>query len=252
VIAIAAFLWLGTRLISPIASLSSYFAVMTVIATIVVAVPILFESAVWATLVEPSAGAMVVLLSERLVLGAIAVAFVAVLVFVGGRRGALYLRLSRTSSPTANDGARSRIRWSWAGPIAIVMLTVMTALAMAPALPSTVDLDVAAPFLVMAVLAAALNAFWEEAVFRAAPLGRLAPVIGPGPGVVILAAWFGLGHFYGGVPSGPIGAVMVTLVGLVLGRSMADTRGLAWPWAIHFSIDLTIYVVMALAAPVGA
>jgi hypothetical protein len=58
VIAIAAFLWLGTRLISPIASLSSYFAVMTVIATIVVAVPILFESAVWATLVEPSAGAL--------------------------------------------------------------------------------------------------------------------------------------------------------------------------------------------------
>ena len=66
--------------------------------------------------------------------------------------------------------------------------------------------------------------------------------------MVILAAWFGLGHYYGGIPSGPVGALLTGAVALLFGRAMIETRGLAWPLALHFVGDLVIYVFLALAA----
>jgi membrane protease YdiL (CAAX protease family) len=253
-VVLAAALWLGSRVVPQARPLAGYFAVMTALSAVVAAVPVLFASAAWQALAPPAAGEIVVLLSERLVLGTLGLAFVGILVVVGGRDGAMYLRL-RTAQGRATDvtrsRTRSRIRWAYAGPAAIVVLVLLTGLAMAPAIPTKVDLGAAAPFLVMAILAAVLNAFWEEAVFRAAPLARLAPVVGAGRALVILALWFGLGHFYGGTPSGIFGAVMVSLVGVVLGKAMVDTRGFAWPWLIHMSIDLTIYTVIALAATAG-
>lgn len=246
-VAVAALVWIATRAVRGLAPLSSYFAVMTAVSAILAVVPVLFASETWASLAPASAGPIVVLLAERLVLGGIALAFVGAVLIIGGKGSGRYLRIRPT--PSGHGGAvRSRVRWSLAGPAAIVALVALTTLAMAPFFPSSFDLAAAAPFLVMAVMAAALNSFWEEAVFRATPMAPLASAIGSGPAVLMLAVWFGLGHYYGGAPSGPIGAVMVTLVGLVLGRAMVDTRGLAWPWAIHFSIDLTIYTVMALAA----
>jgi membrane protease YdiL (CAAX protease family) len=246
-VVLAAFLWLGSRVIPQLRALTGYFAVMTAVSTIVAAIPVLFASAAWIALAPAASGEIVVILSERLVLGALGLAFVAGLVVLGGRDGAKYLRL-RNGRWRSTDIGRPRIRWVYAGPIAIGVLVLLTGLVMAPALPTDVDLGTAAPFLVMAVLAAALNAFWEEAVFRAAPLARLAPVVGAGRALVIVAVWFGLGHFYGGVPSGMFGAVMVSVVGVVLGKAMVDSRGFAWPWVIHTSIDLTIYTVIALAA----
>lgn len=243
-IAMAGLLWSATRLIGSLRPLSGYFAVMTGVLATVALVGVILRSTAWASLVSPSADPMVVLLSERLLLGAVALIFVACLFVVGGRDAGRFLRLRR--SPETPTAVRAGVRWTIAGPVAMVILMTLTAAAMAQAWPSAVDLGAAAPFLVMAVLAAIVNSYWEEAVFRAAPLGRLAPVIGAGPAVVILAVWFGLGHFYGGIPSGVFGAVMVSLVGLVLGRAMTDTRGLTWPWLIHFSIDLTIYTVLAL------
>jgi membrane protease YdiL (CAAX protease family) len=136
--------------------------------------------------------------------------------------------------------------------VAIAVLVGLTTLAVAPMVPGSIDLAAAAPFLAMALLAAPLNALWEEVAFRAVPMGHLVPAIGAVPALTILAAWFGLGHFYGGTPSGLAGALIVGAVGLVLGRAMADTRGLAWPWAIHAAIDLTIYTGMALAASAPA
>ena len=55
------------------------------------------------------------------------------------------------------------------------------------------------PVLPIAWLAAALNAFAEEVLYRAGPLGPLARVVGPRAGSWILAVWFGLSHVYGGI-----------------------------------------------------
>jgi membrane protease YdiL (CAAX protease family) len=72
--------------------------------------------------------------------------------------------------------------------------------------------------------------------------------IGPGSGVLLLALWFGLGHFYGGVPSGPIGLIATAAVGLLFGRAMIETRGLVWPVALHFAIDVVIFTFLAIAS----
>jgi membrane protease YdiL (CAAX protease family) len=247
----AAALWVGTAAVAALRPLSGFFGVMTGVLALIAAIEVLFTSAAWESLAPASAGPMVRLLSERLVLGALALAIVAALTWRGGD-SATYLRL-RTGAGDPDPRRRARaIRWRRLGPLAIVVLVGLTALAAAPLVPASIDLAAAAPFLVMAAIAAGLNALWEEVAFRAAPMGRLAPAVGAGPAIVLLAAFFGLGHFYGGMPSGLAGAAVVGMVGLVLGRAMADTRGLAWPWAIHASIDLTIYVALALAATAPA
>jgi len=117
-----------------------------------------------------------------------------------------------------------------------------------PMLPDHIDLAAAAPFIGIGAVAALLNAFWEEVAFRAAPLSMLQRVVGPGIGVVLLALWFGIGHYYGGIPSGPMGLVATGLVALLLGRAMIETRGLGWPLALHFAIDFVIYTLIAIAS----
>jgi len=37
------------------------------------------------------------------------------------------------------------------------------------------------------------------------------------------------------------------LVALLFGSAMVETKGLAWPWIMHFVIDLVIYTNLALA-----
>ena len=60
--------------------------------------------------------------------------------------------------------------------------------------------------------------------------------------------FFGLGHFYGGVPSGPMGLIATGAVALLFGRAMIETRGLAWPVALHFAIDVVIFTFPAIAS----
>ena len=117
-----------------------------------------------------------------------------------------------------------------------------------PLLPDQINLNAALPFIGIGIVAALLNAFWEEAVFRAAPLSMLQRAVGPGMGVLILAAWFGIGHYYGGIPSGPIGLIATGAVAVLLGRAMIETRGFVWPFALHFAIDAVIFTLIALGS----
>jgi hypothetical protein len=69
--------------------------------------------------------------------------------------------------------------------------------------------------------------------------------VGPRHALWLTALWFGLGHYYGGVPSGPVGFVQSGLLALLLGKAMLDTRGIAWPWTIHVALDTVIYLFIA-------
>lgn len=35
------------------------------------------------------------------------------------------------------------------------------------------------------------------------------------------------------------------LLGLLVGKLMLDTRGIAWPWAIHVALDVVVYPFIA-------
>lgn len=70
----------------------------------------------------------------------------------------------------------------------------------------------------------------------------------PGMGVAILAVYVGLGHFYGGIPSGWMGLIATAAIGLLFGRAMIETKGLAWPVGLHFAGDLVIFTVLALGS----
>lgn len=94
---------------------------------------------------------------------------------------------------------------------------------------------------------AASNAFYENVAFRAAPLATLHQAVGPQQAMLLAAAYFGLGHFYG-VPYGVIGVAMAAGLGWILNKTMLETKGFFWPWFIHFCQDALVFWFMALGA----
>jgi membrane protease YdiL (CAAX protease family) len=253
-IASAALLWFASRIVKMLRPLAGYFRVMIAVTIMLAVIPVILGSGAWKILVPPSSGEMTVLLAERVLLGILAMLMIGFLFAMRTSRSEAYLV---PGSISAASGIRlpwmkTPVRWSVIGPVWIVVLAVLTGLAMFGSVPRGIDLAAAVPLLGVAVVAAAINSFWEEVVFRAGPLSKLGSVIGPGPAVLLLAVWFGLGHYYGGIPSGAVGAVMAGSVGLLFGRAMIEMRGLAWPWALHFTSDLVIYAALALIATSSA
>ncbi|HEX2404283.1 MAG TPA: hypothetical protein VHM29_06230, partial [Acidimicrobiia bacterium] len=57
------------------------------------------------------------------------------------------------------------------------------------------------------------------------PLSTLYRVVGPGQAVLMTSFCFGMSHYFGGIPSGAIGALQAGLLALFLGRAMLDTKG---------------------------
>jgi hypothetical protein len=97
------------------------------------------------------------------------------------------------------------------------------------------------------LLAAALNAFNEEVTYKASFLSVLEGPVGPRQALYMVAAYFGIGHYYG-VPYGIVGVLLASFLGWILAKSMQETRGLFWAWFIHFWQDVWIFSFMAIGA----
>lgn len=106
----------------------------------------------------------------------------------------------------------------------------------------------ALPLFPAALLFAAMNAFHEEAFLRAAPMSQLVNVVGARHTLIITTLFFGLGHFTGSVPDGVTGVVVASFLGHIMGKAMLETRGIVWPWIIHFAIDAGIFMFLAVTA----
>ena len=91
------------------------------------------------------------------------------------------------------------------------------------------------------------NAFNEEMTYKASFLSVLEDVVGKHQSLWLMAAYFGLGHFYG-IPYGVIGVLMAGFLGWFLGKSMLETRGLWWAWFIHFWQDVLIFSFLAIGS----
>jgi membrane protease YdiL (CAAX protease family) len=254
VLALTAALWVASRFAPVLRPLSAYFAVMTAVAALLALIPVIFQSAAWQSFSPPTGHPIAVLLAERILLAALAFVMIGVVVLLGTRPRDAYLGVGDLRAPTTSrkPGSTELLRWSTFGPIMILFLAFVTAWAAAPLLRGPIDVAAALPYLGLAAIAALLNAFWEEVAYRAAPLSQLGRAVTPATSVLILAVWFGLGHYYGGIPSGLMGAVLTGAVALLFGRAMIETRGLAWPLALHFTGDLVIYVFLALGATAAA
>ncbi len=105
----------------------------------------------------------------------------------------------------------------------------------------------ALPFLPAVLLAAALNAFNEELTYKASFLSVLEDAVGRRQALLLVAAFFGLLHFYG-VPYGIVGVILAAFLGWILGKSMLETRGLFWAWFIHFLQDVLIFAFLAIGS----
>jgi membrane protease YdiL (CAAX protease family) len=234
--------------VAPLRPLERFLAVMILINAFVAGLPVILESALWQTLVPSSTPAMTAMLATRVLFAILGLVALGWAMALGASRDEAYAHVGDLDAPTRTqrkDG--SYLRWSRFGPVAVVFLILLMVWFGFPMLPDSIDLAAAAPAIAIGAIAALLNAWWEETAFRAAPLSMLQRAVGPGAGVLMLALWFGIGHFYGGVPSGPMGLIATAAVAVLLGRSMIETRGLGWPVTLHFSIDLVIFTFLAIA-----
>lgn len=143
------------------------------------------------------------------------------------------------------DRAASWSRFGWILTLCISLgLLAFLAFAGRPPLSTLAQ---ALPFLPAVLILAAMNAFSEEMNYRAALLAPLHGVVGSQQALLLTAAFFGLGHFYG-VPYGVIGVVMAGFLGWLLGKSMLETKGFFWAWFIHFWQDVFIFSFMAIGS----
>jgi uncharacterized protein len=97
--------------------------------------------------------------------------------------------------------------------------------------------------LVLAVIGfSAVNAVWEEALYRGILQNELTDTLGRAPAVVVQAAAFGFAHL-NGFPSGEVGAIMAGGWGLLLGILRNKSNGMAAPYVAHLAADTTIAVL---------
>ncbi|MGB7594674.1 MAG: CPBP family intramembrane glutamic endopeptidase, partial [Erysipelotrichaceae bacterium] len=90
------------------------------------------------------------------------------------------------------------------------------------------------------LLFAFLNSLFEGIVYRNGILGTLSKLLSKEEALLVGAFIFGIGHYYG-APGGIVGALMSTLLGWYMGRSMLETKGMASAWLIHFMQDVVIF-----------
>lgn len=193
-----------------------------------------------------------ILLAERLPLTAEAIVIAVLATFLATPGGTSYIAVGSLSAAAGRLFGRE-VRWSAVAPLAAASLVLLTAVFMSQfASPTAETPRRLLSLLPVVVIAAALNALAEEVLYRAPLLGPLVPVVGARHAVWMTAVWFGLGHVYGGIPSSLPGFVYGSAVGLLFGAAMMQTRGLAWPWFMHFAIDATIYTLLAIRAAGGS
>ena len=193
----------------------------------------------------------VYMLAEQSLRLLVTLTIIGVLFLMKKRAGAFFLAKGNTSAsvePVRWMGIKEGERWNKLGPLFALIISSGTLAFLILAGRPPLDLVVQAlPFLPAILIAAALNAFNEEMTYKASFLSVLEDVVGKHQSLWLMAAYFGLGHFYG-VPYGVVGVIMAGFLGWFLGKSMLETRGLWWAWFIHFWQDVLIFSFLAIGS----
>lgn len=193
----------------------------------------------------------VYMLAEQSLRLLVTLAIIAVLFVIKKKASAFFLVKGDTSAPVESAkwlGAKPGERWNTFGRNFAFFISLGTLAFLVLAGRPPLDIVIRAiPFLPAVLLAAALNAFNEEMTYKASFLSVLEGPAGRNQALLLMAAYFGLGHYYG-VPYGIIGVLMAGFLGWFLGKSMLETRGLFWAWFIHFWQDVLIFSFLAIGS----
>jgi membrane protease YdiL (CAAX protease family) len=180
------------------------------------------------------------------------VALAAALLAASGRtRGELYVRLGdlRARAEIPLPVTTRTTTWPRLGIIVIVLVSAYLVVHLAVARqPSSAAVAILLEYSPVVVVAAAVNTFCEEFLFRNSLIPPLLPALGRPQTLWLTSLRFGIGHFYGN-PSGLLGVAGATIFGFVLARSMIETGGSGWAWMIHFAEDVVIFALIALTPP---
>ncbi len=139
-------------------------------------------------------------------------------------------------------------KWMRPGIILALSIMVLTFLFFDYDLPSVATLIKALPLMPAALLFAMLAAFDEEMRFRATLLPHLDAVVGKNHSIMITAFFFGMGHYFGGVPSGIEGFFIAGALGWLYATMMLETRGIFMPWLNHFLTNVPTFIFWAVSS----
>jgi membrane protease YdiL (CAAX protease family) len=204
---------------------------------------LLRNSSHWTSWFSQERGWRISFLGERLPLLIEAVLLILLLVSMGVKRQELFLAVGKLAAPAVGlrlPGIGNQ--WLVVGPFWALLLTLLFFVGTAAMTGTQLGaLRSVLPWLPAILLFALINAFGEEAVYRAAPLSQLWPV------VWLTAVWFGLGHYSGSDLGGVVYALMAGGVALLYGKAMVKTHGILLPTVMHMVTDVAIYIFLALA-----
>lgn len=165
--------------------------------------------------------------------------------------GAFFLRIGNIQAqtePVAWLGIKPTETWKAVGTRYALFISLGTLVFLVIAGQPSLEMALRAiPFLPAVLICAAANAFNEEMTYKASFLSVLEDTVGKKQGLLLMAAFFGIFHFYG-IPYGVIGVLMATFLGWLLGKSLLETRGIFWAWLIHFLQDVLIFTFLAIGS----
>lgn len=225
--------------------LRGYFLIVTMIYMVTILLSLLQGNSIWISLFGPEKSWLMSFFGDRLGIVLMALSLAGILALRGQTRSDYFLAWGNVNAPAAG----MRLPWTIAGPIIALVLTALSTAAIL-AMSSLQDVTLARvlPLLPAILILALMNAFGEELAYRAAPLSQLWQAVGKGQAIWMTALWFGLGHYYGGISFGAIGAAFFTLVAVLFGKAMMETKGLAMPVFMHLLGDVVLYVILALGS----
>lgn len=225
--------------------LRGYFLIITMIYIFTFLLSILQRTLIWTTWFGSDKPWIASFFGDRLGVVLIALGLVGTLTLFGQKPKNFFLAYGNANAPAFGI----RLSWKIAAPLIALPLAGLIGAAILAMNPGMmVKIAEVLPLLPVVLLFALMNAFGEEMAFRAAPLSQLWQVVGKGHAIWMVALWFGLGHYYGGMSFGAIGAVFFTLVAVLFGKAMLDTKGLAVPVFLHLWGDVVLFIFLAIGS----
>lgn len=191
------------------------------------------------------------ILAEKFLALLVTLVIIGLLFLIKKKRQAFYLAVGDINAPAEPIrwlGVKAGDTWKQFGwSLALILsLGTLTFLIIAGK-PSLETVFKALPYLPVVLLVSAMNAFYEEVSYKASFLSALVDVVGKQQALLLVAAFFGIWHYYG-IPYGIVGVLMAGFLGWLLAKSMLETRGLFWAWFLHFLQDVFIFAFLAIGS----